>query len=278
MNGTPSAFSRSLAVEGAQEFVDLALAAVGFLVERDADLAVRRGQRLGGEAGVFALDVEVADLAEVEELLVVVGPVGHAAAVDVVGQVVDQFEAGAEGVAIDARQVFEVDIVDRQGAVAVSLVAVDQVDDRVADAADAGKMQLHRAGRDLHRLGRAGEQFGISRARVMDAETHAAGRGAMLAAEEPRGAAGLVVGDEVDRALPPQLDLLGAVAGDQGEAHGGEDRLEHALFRGGELDELEAVEADGVVEQVGHARAPVRGISPGSVSPAGSGAWVRQVS
>ena len=62
----------------------------GFLVERDADHAVGRGHRLGGQAGVFALDVEVADLAEVEQLLVEAGPVRHAAAVDVVRQVVDR--------------------------------------------------------------------------------------------------------------------------------------------------------------------------------------------
>ncbi len=43
----------------------------------------------------LALDVEVADFAEVEQLLVEVGPVGHAAAVHVVGQVIDDLQAVA---------------------------------------------------------------------------------------------------------------------------------------------------------------------------------------
>ena len=57
--------------------------------ERDADLAARAGHRLGEQAGTLALDVEVADLAEVEEPLVEIGPDRHPAAIHVVGQVVD---------------------------------------------------------------------------------------------------------------------------------------------------------------------------------------------
>jgi hypothetical protein len=60
----------ALAVELHQELLDLAGALLGFLVQRDADHAVRRGHGLAGQAGVFALDVEVADLAEVEQALV----------------------------------------------------------------------------------------------------------------------------------------------------------------------------------------------------------------
>src|SRR5512146_3073011 len=59
----------ALAFVLAQELLDLALVVLA-LVERDADLAARAGHRLGEEAGLFALNVEVADLAEVEELLV----------------------------------------------------------------------------------------------------------------------------------------------------------------------------------------------------------------
>ena len=53
----------ALAIIGAQIFLDLALAARTFFVERDADLAVGGGHRLRGQAGIFALDVEIADLA-----------------------------------------------------------------------------------------------------------------------------------------------------------------------------------------------------------------------
>ena len=50
----------ALALVGVQVFLDLA-AVVGGFVDRDADLAVRAGQGAGEQAGVFALDVEVAD-------------------------------------------------------------------------------------------------------------------------------------------------------------------------------------------------------------------------
>jgi hypothetical protein len=71
-----------------QVLLDLAAAAT-LLVEGDADLAVRRRHGPGLEARVLALDVEEADLAEVEQALVVAGPVVHAAAIDVVREVVD---------------------------------------------------------------------------------------------------------------------------------------------------------------------------------------------
>ena len=63
----------ALALIFAQELLDLALVVLAF-VQRDADLAARRRHRLGEEAGDLPLDVEVADLAEVEEPLVEVGP------------------------------------------------------------------------------------------------------------------------------------------------------------------------------------------------------------
>ena len=53
--------------------------AFAFFIERDADLAVRCGHRLAGEAGIFALDVEIADLAEAEDALVEARPNGPCA-------------------------------------------------------------------------------------------------------------------------------------------------------------------------------------------------------
>src|SRR5690606_22563731 len=77
----------AFAVVRLEVFVDLRLG-IGRLVERDAHHAVRRGHGLGEQAGLGALDVEVADLAEVEQPFVVVRPLGHVALVEVVGQVV----------------------------------------------------------------------------------------------------------------------------------------------------------------------------------------------
>ena len=71
----------AFAVELHQKFFDLAAALLGLFVQRDADLAVRRRHGLGRQTRVFALDVEVADLAEVEQLLVEVGPKPMPAAV-----------------------------------------------------------------------------------------------------------------------------------------------------------------------------------------------------
>ncbi len=71
------------------------------------------------EPGQLAFDVEVADLAEVEQALVEVRPLVHAAAMHVVRQVVDVRQAGARRMLLDARQRHEVDVVDRTRRAAV---------------------------------------------------------------------------------------------------------------------------------------------------------------
>ena len=78
----------ALATIVVQELLDLRFVVLA-LVERDADLAVRAGHGLGEQARGLALDVEIADLAEVEHALVEIGPGLHVAAMDVVGQMVD---------------------------------------------------------------------------------------------------------------------------------------------------------------------------------------------
>ena len=242
----------AFAIELAQEFLDLALAAFAFLIERDADLAVGRGQRFRGQSGVFALDVEEADFAEVEERFVIVRPIFHAAVVDVVREVIDHVEPGADGKLLHAVEIFEIDIVDRQAVAVVIGIAIDQVNDRAADAADRRDPQFHRTGFDRDRLGPALEQFVIGLLRIADAEAHAAGGGAVLAGEEPCRAARFVVQDQVDLPLPPEIDILRAVRCDVGKPHGLENRFDDAFFGGAEFDEFEAVEADGVFKQVGH--------------------------
>ena len=72
----------------AQVFLDLRFVVLR-LVDRDADLAAGAGQRAREQAGLLAFDVEVADLAEVEQRLVEAGPLVHVAAMHVVRQVVD---------------------------------------------------------------------------------------------------------------------------------------------------------------------------------------------
>ena len=55
------------------------------------------------------------------------------------------------------------------------------------------------------------------------------------------------VDDEVDPTLSVQGDVLGAVIGHCDEAEGFKQPLERACIRGREFDELEAVEAHGVI-------------------------------
>ena len=114
-------------IEFAQEFLDLALAALALFIERDADLAVRRGQRLGRQAGILAFNVEEADFAKIEQALVIVGPVLHPAGVDVVRQVIDQLEACAFRVFFNAGQIFEIDVIDRQTLSILVFVTINQI-------------------------------------------------------------------------------------------------------------------------------------------------------
>ena len=110
----------ALALIFAEELLDLALVVLA-LVERDADLAAGAGHRLGEEAGLLALDVEVADLAEVEEPLVEVRPDRHPAAVDVVGQVVEvgELRVRVRHPLLPIWMEIEIDLVDLAFAVAV---------------------------------------------------------------------------------------------------------------------------------------------------------------
>src|SRR5579859_441207 len=142
----------AFAIIGLQEFLDLVELAVIALrfVQRDADLAARAGHRLREQAGDLALDVEIADLAEIEELLVELGPMRHPALEHIVGQVVEIGQAGRGlgDAVLPVGMEDEIDVID--GLVAI---AVDQIEARAADAFDGGNGQLHRAGFLEDRLG-----------------------------------------------------------------------------------------------------------------------------
>src|SRR6266702_1365413 len=68
----------------------------GVLVDGNPDLAVRAGQRAGEQTRRPSLDVEEADLAEVEQFFVESGPDIHAAAMDVMGEMIKIEQAGAD--------------------------------------------------------------------------------------------------------------------------------------------------------------------------------------
>src|SRR5690606_38288396 len=158
----------ALALVLAQVLVDLALLVAG-LVQRDADDAVRGSHGLGQQAGLGALDVEVADLAEVEQLLVVVRPLLHVAQEQVVGQVVDEGQAETLRVLLDARDrlVVGVDVV---------AAVVDQVEHAVADALDHREVDGAGLGLVLHLLAAVGQHVLQHLGRLLpEADREAAG-------------------------------------------------------------------------------------------------------
>src|SRR5690606_2738858 len=206
----------------ADEFLDLRLV-VGRLVDRDADLAARRGHGAGEQTGELAFDIEVADLAEVGDTLVEAGPHVHLPAAHVVGQVVDALQTDSIVVGAAAFDVLEVDVID-----ALVAIAVDQIQQRAADAFDAGNVQLAEVGVAAHQFGPLLLDVGGGLGGVLDPEGHGAGTGAMLLAEGTYVAGGTAIEHDVDVVLLEQPYLFGAVLGGFGETHRSEER------RGGE--------------------------------------------
>src|SRR3989442_10489140 len=235
-------------------------AVVGGFVDRDADLAAGAGHRLGLQASELALDVEVADLAAIEQPFVELGPFLHAAAVDVVREVIDVAQAGARGSRriaaperLEARQRPEIHVVDRV-AVIVLGIAVDEVDERVADALDRRDAELARPRAAFHAPGAALEEPVVRRRGILHAEGHGAHARAVATSKVLRERARLGVDDEVDVALLVEQHVLVAVPSDRLEAHALEQLAERPGIGHRVLDELEAVGLDRVVPQLGHDR------------------------
>lgn len=64
--------------------------------------------------------------------------------------------------------------------------------------------------------------------------------------------AGLIVEDEIDVVLPPEMHVLGTVLSNATETEHFEHRLDHSRHGGAELDELEAIKAHGIVARCHH--------------------------
>src|SRR5690606_6838148 len=102
----------ALALVQLEVFLDLAADVGALLVDRDADLAAGRRHRLGTDPAHLPLDVEVADLAEVEQALVEPRPFLHPTPVHVVGEVVDLEQARPLRLQLGAWEALEIDVVD----------------------------------------------------------------------------------------------------------------------------------------------------------------------
>ena len=109
----------ALAAIGVEIFLDLAgLACV--LVDRNPNFSVRAGQRAREQARGAAFDVEEADLAEIEQLCVKASPDVHAAAMDVMGEVIEIEQARSRRLRILRVQPFELGLIGRSfGGIAI---------------------------------------------------------------------------------------------------------------------------------------------------------------
>ena len=80
----------------------------------------------------------------------------------------------------------------------------------------------------------------------------------------------LVVGDEIDIALAPEIHVLGLVPRDQGKAEHLEHRFEDTSLQRRKLNKLKAIQPHGVVKKIGHAVPPELRV-PAGAAPQGRG-------
>jgi len=156
---------------------------------------------------------------------------------DVVREVIDVGEADALGIMLDAGQVLEIDIVDA----AFVAIAIDQIDQRVADALDRRNVEFHRPDLVLDAPGAERDGALVGEGRVLHAEGDGADRRSVYAGKALRKAVRLGIDDEVHVALAVERDVLGAVPGHLHEAHALEQDAKGCRIGGGVFDELEAV-------------------------------------
>ena len=102
-----------------------------------------------GEAGVLALDVEEPDLPEIENAPIEIVPHLHAAALHIVGQMVDEIQAAAHRAAHPARPASRI----RRRKPRRRRRSVDEINQAAADAHDGRHIQRLRAVRRPRRLG-----------------------------------------------------------------------------------------------------------------------------
>src|SRR5262249_28001088 len=123
----------ALALVLTQIFLDLR-SVVGRLIDWNSNAPARARQRSRKQSGQLALDVDKADLPKIEQLGVEGEPPVHVAALHVVREVVEIMEAPPLRSRIRFADPVEVSRVWR----ALRAVAIDEIDERAADAFDGG--------------------------------------------------------------------------------------------------------------------------------------------
>ena len=131
-----------------QEFLDLAFF-VGAFIDRDANPAARARHGARAQARHLAFYVEVSNLTKIKDALIPRRERVHAAAPNVVSQIVESGQPHAWRTRIALSDPSKINIPDRT----LIAVSVDKIDERTPDAFDGGNIQLHRANAEGDRLG-----------------------------------------------------------------------------------------------------------------------------
>ena len=213
------------------------------LVDRDPDLAAGTRHGLAAQPRHLAFDVEVAHFAKIEEALVELCPLVHPAAVDVVSQVIDVPHPRTDGIRFGALDRYEVDIVDR----AALTVAIDQVEEAIANALDGGDIELHgtHVGSHTPRAKLLRPTVGLGG--VANAESDRADGRPVHARERLRKTVGLGIDDKVDVTLAIQPDVLRTMPSDRYEAERLEEPTQCRRIGRSVFHKLEAVGAHRIV-------------------------------
>jgi hypothetical protein len=243
----------ALAAINFQIFLDLARVA-SVLVDWNANLAVGARQRSREQARRAALDVEETDFAEVEKLFIKARPDIHAAAMDIVGEMIQIEEARASRTRIARSQPFEFDVIART----LGTVPVNQVEQAAADPLDGGHVERLLRRRNAGRLGAERDCALIGRPRINHAERHRRRARPMLRHEVETVGARLFVDEIVDVVLAIDGDLLCPVTRDRRKAHQLEKRVQLLRFGIRVSDELEPVRPHRIIGADGGRRRIVR--------------------
>ena len=225
------------------------------LVERNPDLVVRCGHGAAEKARRLALDIEIADLAEIEDALIIFGPDIHLPALQVVREVIERVEADAVGLGHGAFDRLEIDIIDGR-----CTRPVDQIEVRPANALDRRDVELHRPDLAGYRRSAALDGKLQRLVRIGNPERHGIGRRPAFFAELRGLAVRLHVEDEIDVALRIAADVFAAMIADMGETHPGEQIGQRIGIGAGEFDKFKAIKAHKVFGFLGHVTIPVNAI------------------
>ena len=137
---------------------------------------------------------------------------------------------------IDAGVEREIDVVDREVA-----IAVDEIDAARADAVDRGNVELHHFHLRRHDPCAAVDRVAISGRGIAHAQREGRDRRYFRGWRRARLPAGVRVDDDVHVALPVEQHFAGAMARDRVEADHFQNLSERLRLAGRELDELDAV-------------------------------------